>query len=536
MATDMNVISAWKAPGRDIDVRVTVGDKVYDKESVISCNISCDGELFKSNMKMLTLQLSGVESIESDYIDSVEIGVYAQGKYQYSYWGDFYVDYSDDSTFYDECSNTLTLIAYDGMYQLMKPLSGEFQQVVPGLLGGLIPRRYVKKSLTSNIAVNSIDVYEIFKTVTAYNGENYVLNNNLVDLGSYTSNLYPQNNIFLGYTDNDFKTYRDILDRLCEVYGVSAYYTKKKSDSGVFYYILLQPIMSNSETVINPLIPSSENSFTTNYCSSFKSKRIQKVTAVELKGTVYSITVTHPAVSNDGITLVFENDTVKPLVDRQTSKTGDITVKNYAPTEYSEELNLIIHSHQKRLLGYEAKIFDASTFGIPWCAYMPPLMYVYDSSSKKYTVLIPNVNLNVSQGMTETFSFSGFSNIKSDATYQIEAEKTLSEFEYSACESSEDENSNIKIAENDFVNCKIDINQRGNVILLNLNISANSNFTAENLLIASNIPIPVHDITAAFCLKSNSGNVKLDTEGNLYINSFSEFQSGDSFELSLTYF
>lgn len=478
MSIDTKVLAAWKAAGRDIDVKVTVGNTVYDKESVVSCDISLDGSLLKSNMKMLTLQLTGVEDIGSDHIDDISIGVYSGGEYNYASWGDFYIDYSDDSTIYDECTDVLTLIAYDGMYKLMQPISGEIDEVQPALLHGRIPARHTTSSVDDLYLILSADVPVIIQTLTDDSGTHYYLNRNGVNLGTRRDETHSEiNSIVIGYNKVDLFTYRDIIDRLCEMYGVGAYY--KRESSGTPSIILL-PAMANSQTGISTMIPATENSFETDYCSSFKSKKSQKVTAVKLKGSNNSITVTHPSVENNGVTIVFENDVIKELVDRLTKSSGNLSINEYCYNKINTPLTdekVLAASYQRHIIGYEVKSFDAVTYGLPWCAYMPPLLRITDSKTRSFNAICTNVNLKIAQGMTESFAFSGFENVEQEESFHTDTEQSVSVLEYTASASSDDTDSSITVKDNhDYMECSVNIFQNGNAKMLRLDVLGVKNF------------------------------------------------------------
>ncbi|MCM1115602.1 MAG: hypothetical protein NC397_08920 [Clostridium sp.] len=117
---------AIKALGRELSVRIRMGDKVYS--DISNCNYYTENEPFKSSMSCVTLSVKGIDSIEGNIIDSLEIGVKvtvqtdSEGTesaeyFEYIDYGAFYITEKE----YSVETNALLLTCYDYMYYAMLP-------------------------------------------------------------------------------------------------------------------------------------------------------------------------------------------------------------------------------------------------------------------------------------------------------------------------------------------------------------------------------------------------------------------------------
>lgn len=117
---------AVKSLGRELSVRIRVGDNVYS--AITNCNYYTENEPFKSSMSCLTLSVKGISSLESNFIDSLEIGVKVTGEmdpegldfaqyFEYTDYGAFYITEKE----YNVETNSLQLTCYDYMYYAMAP-------------------------------------------------------------------------------------------------------------------------------------------------------------------------------------------------------------------------------------------------------------------------------------------------------------------------------------------------------------------------------------------------------------------------------
>lgn len=120
--------NAIKSLGRELDVRIRIGENFYS--DISNCNYYTENEPFKSSMSCLTLSIKGIDRIDGNVIDSLEIGVKVTVPIDSE--GDFaeYFEYADYGAFYitekefNVETNSLQLTCYDYMYYAMQPYEG----------------------------------------------------------------------------------------------------------------------------------------------------------------------------------------------------------------------------------------------------------------------------------------------------------------------------------------------------------------------------------------------------------------------------
>lgn len=97
--------------GRQITLRISYDDQVIEKKGIRSFTKTLQGDLYKSIMQFVDLELEGNIDIKNKSI-SVDFGVsYEDQSYEYIHWGTFVVD--NESVEYSIEKNSTRLTAYD---------------------------------------------------------------------------------------------------------------------------------------------------------------------------------------------------------------------------------------------------------------------------------------------------------------------------------------------------------------------------------------------------------------------------------------
>lgn len=100
--------------GKQISIKITIGDVIYEKEKIMSCTRSFAGDIFKSFMSYVDIELKDFLEIKNQEL-KVEFGVKSDNEVPYEYinWGTFIVD--NDSIEKSIDKNTTKFTAYDYM-------------------------------------------------------------------------------------------------------------------------------------------------------------------------------------------------------------------------------------------------------------------------------------------------------------------------------------------------------------------------------------------------------------------------------------
>lgn len=100
--------------GKQISIKITINGIVYEKEKIISCTRSFNGDLFKSFMSYVDIELKDFIDIKDKEL-TVEFGVRADNEVPYEYinWGTFIIDNESIEKSIDK--NTTKFTAYDYM-------------------------------------------------------------------------------------------------------------------------------------------------------------------------------------------------------------------------------------------------------------------------------------------------------------------------------------------------------------------------------------------------------------------------------------
>lgn len=96
--------------GKQISLKITIDDNVFEKDRVISCTKSFNGDMFKSIMQYVDVELSGFVDVKDKEIN-IEFGVCVEAPYEYISWGSFIVDNETIEKSIDK--NTTKFTAYD---------------------------------------------------------------------------------------------------------------------------------------------------------------------------------------------------------------------------------------------------------------------------------------------------------------------------------------------------------------------------------------------------------------------------------------
>ncbi len=123
--------------GRQLEVRLTHGTTVYENSDIVSCTISCDGDLLSSVMRQAELELDGVgdqtfaESMKGEKI-TLSLTATADGYSKTKNFGTFIVK---EAEFCDD-SNSVKLTCYDMLLLSMVPYTPVCDFETPVTLGG----------------------------------------------------------------------------------------------------------------------------------------------------------------------------------------------------------------------------------------------------------------------------------------------------------------------------------------------------------------------------------------------------------------
>ena len=125
----------WLKFGRELKSSVTIGSTTYDEDEISSVTPAFECKLLTAAMRSLTVVLLGVDSVDKDASVSATISVKNGNT-----WEDLtFTGYTVYEQEYDEASDCLTVLCYDGMLQAMKPfdVTLTYPTTVAGLLGAI---------------------------------------------------------------------------------------------------------------------------------------------------------------------------------------------------------------------------------------------------------------------------------------------------------------------------------------------------------------------------------------------------------------
>lgn len=96
--------------GKKISLKITIDDEIYEKDDIISCTKSFNGDMLKSVMQYVDVELFGLIDVKDKEIN-IEFGVCVEEPYEYISWGSFIVDNETIEKSIDK--NTTKFTAYD---------------------------------------------------------------------------------------------------------------------------------------------------------------------------------------------------------------------------------------------------------------------------------------------------------------------------------------------------------------------------------------------------------------------------------------
>ncbi len=96
--------------GKQISLKITIDNDVYEKDDIVSCTKSFSGDMFKSVMQYVDVELSGLVNVKDKEVQ-IKFGVCIEEPYEYISWGSFIVDNETIEKSIDK--NTTKFTAYD---------------------------------------------------------------------------------------------------------------------------------------------------------------------------------------------------------------------------------------------------------------------------------------------------------------------------------------------------------------------------------------------------------------------------------------
>lgn len=105
-----NFIQNIQKLGKQISLKITIGNRVFEKDGIISCTKSFNGDMFKSIMQYVDIELDGLVDVNDQEIN-IQFGVCMEEPYEYIDWGSFIVD--NDTVEKSIDKNTTKFTAYD---------------------------------------------------------------------------------------------------------------------------------------------------------------------------------------------------------------------------------------------------------------------------------------------------------------------------------------------------------------------------------------------------------------------------------------
>lgn len=105
-------IESVQSFGKQISLKITIGNDTYEKDDIMSCTKSFSGDLFTSIMQYVDIELSGLIDVKDKEV-TVKFGVCMEEPYEYIDWGSFIIDNDTIEKSIDK--NTTKFTAYDAL-------------------------------------------------------------------------------------------------------------------------------------------------------------------------------------------------------------------------------------------------------------------------------------------------------------------------------------------------------------------------------------------------------------------------------------